>query len=186
MQERGIVMEVIKKIIAKASYGQNIQSFNKDILINTYDRKKPSEILGCIITGAEILSCSLEEVQNGKGVRVNGKFDVNLWYGLSSDTKVAKVSTNFSDVVVISAEGVEKYNNEEVRTWIEKAPEFFGATITGQHEEPDVVVQVQYELGAEIIGQTSLNVKVIESEGNTEEDDAKPQEIGETMDDEDD
>lgn len=180
-------MEVIKKIIAKASYGQDIQSFNKDIHINTYERKKPSEILGCIITGTEILSCSLEEnVQNGKGVRVNGKFDVNLWYGLSGDTKVAKVSTNFSDVIVINAEGVEKYKNEEVRAWIEKAPESTGTTIADRQEEPGVAVQVEYELGAEIIGQTALNVKVIQSDDNTEEDDAKIQEIGETMDDEDD
>ncbi len=180
-------MEVIKKIIAKASYGQNIQSFNNEIHINTYDRKKPSEILGCIITGAEILSCSLEEnVQNGKGVRVNGKFDVNLWYGVSGDTKVAKVSTNFSDVVAIHAEGAEKYSNEEVRAWIEKAPEPTGTVIADVQEESGVTVQVGYELGAEIIGQTALNVKVIQTEENTEEDDVKSQEIGETMDDEDD
>lgn len=180
-------MEVIKKIIAKASYGQNIQSFNKEIHINTYDRKKPSEILGCIITGAEILSCSLEEnVKNGKGVRVNGKFDVNLWYGVSGDTKVAKVSADFSDVVAIHAKGAEKYSNEEVRAWIEKAPETAQTAIAGGQEETGVAVRVEYELGAEIIGQTALNVKVIQSEDNTEEEDATAQEIGETMDDEDD
>lgn len=180
-------MEVIKKIIAKASYGQEIQAFKKDIFINTSDRKKPSEVLGCIITGAEILCCSLEEnVKSGKGVNVNGRFDINLWYGIGGDTKVAKASTNFSDIIVISAQGEEKFNNEEVRAWIQKAPNYSGASITDRQEEPGVLVQVEYELGAEIIGQTTLNVKVIQFEDNTEEDEAIPLEDGETLDDEDD
>lgn len=133
------------------------------------------------------MSCSLEEnVKNGKGVKVNGKFDINLWYGLSGDTRVAKVSANFSDIVVINAQGGEKFINEEVRAWIQKSPAYSGASITDRQEEPGILVQVEYELGAEIIGQTALNVKVIKSEDNTEEDEAKPLEDGETLDDEDD
>jgi hypothetical protein len=181
------MMEEIKKIIAKASYGQDIQSFSKGILINTYDRKKPSEILGCIITDAEILSCALEQnVKRGKGVRVNGKFNVHLWYGLSGDTKIAKVSTNFSDIVMIDAQGAGAFKNEEVRTWIQKDPKYTGASIIEEQEGYGVKVLVEYELGAEIVGQTTLNVKVLKFEDNADEDEAEPMQSGEIMDDDDD
>lgn len=163
-------MEEIKKIIAKASYGQETQSFSKSILINTYDRKKPAEILGCIITDAEISSCSLEQnVKKGKGVRVNGKFNVHLWYGQSGDTKVVKAAADFSDVVTIYTQGTQDFKNEEVRAWIKKAPQYTKATIMDRPEETGVSVLVEYELGAEIIGQTSLNVRVIKYEDADEE-----------------
>lgn len=166
-------MEEIKKIIAKASYGQDTQSFSKSIFISTYDKKKPVEVLGCIITDAEILSSTLEEnVKKGKGVRVNGKFNVHLWYGQSGDTKVAKVGANFSDVVVIDAKGAEKFSGEEVKAWIKSAPKFSKATISESADEPGVSVLAEYSLGAEIVGLTTLNVKVIKYEDNIDADES--------------
>ncbi len=155
-------MEEIKKIIAKAAYGQSTKAFSKGIDINTYERKKPTKILGCIITDAEISDCSFEgNVENGKAVRVNGKFDTHLWYGLGGDTKVAKASAKFSDVVTIYAQGAEKYSDEEIRAWVSQAPKCCGTSIIDGHEGACVKVQVEYELGAEIVGQTTLNVKVM-------------------------
>ncbi|MDD3168221.1 MAG: outer spore coat protein CotE [Eubacteriales bacterium] len=155
-------MEEIKKIIAKAAYGQGTKSFSKDIHINTIEGKKPTEILGIIITDAEILSCALEgNIKNGKAVRIKGKFDVHLWYALSEDTKVTKVSTKFSDILIVSGQEAEKYNNEEVRAWIQKTPQYSGTSMIDGPEGPGVTVTVLYELGAEILGQTTLSVKVI-------------------------
>ncbi len=155
-------MEQIRKIIAKAAYGQSAKVFSKGIDINTYERKRPTKVLGCIITDAEISGCTFEgNVENGKAVRVNGKFDTHLWYGLDGDTKVAKVSTKFSDVITVHAQGAEMYSDEEIRAWIAQAPKCCGTSITVGLEGACVKAQVEYELGAEIVGLTTLNVKVM-------------------------
>ena len=176
-------MEEIKKIIAKAAYGQGTKSFRKDVHINTYERKKPTEILGIIITDTEILSCALEgDIKNGKAVRVNGTFDVHLWYALNGDTKVTKVSTKFSDIVMVHGQEAEKYSNEEVKAWIEKTPKCSGTSIIDGLEGPDVTATVEYELGAEIVGETTLNVKVIYTVDVSEEAPEIPMENGEIVD----
>ncbi len=164
-------MEQIKKIMAKAAYGQGAQVFSKGIDINTYERKRPTQILGCIITDAEVLSCCFGgNVENAKEVRVNVKFDTHLWYGLGSDTKVAKVSTKFLDTVKINAQGSEQYSGEEVRAWIKQAPKCTKTSIIDGHEGASVNVQVEYELGAEIVGQTTLNVRVVNAFSETDGD----------------
>lgn len=158
-------MEEIKKIIAKAAYGQGAKTFSKGIDINTYERKRPTQILGCIITDAEISSCSFEgNVEDGKAVRVHIKFDTHLWYGLGGDTKVAKVSTKFSDIVKIRAQGAQRYTEEEVRAWIKQAPKCCETSIVDGREGASVKAEVEYELGVEITGLTTLNVRVINAE----------------------
>ena len=160
-------MEEIKKIVAKAAYGQGTKTFSKDININT--GKKPTEILGIVITNAEILNYALEgNVKDGKTVRINSTFDVHLWYALDGDTKVTKVSKKFSDLVMVSGKEAEKYSHEEVRTWIQKTPQCSGTSIIDAPEEPGVTAVVKYELGAEIVGQTTLSVKAIYTDEVTE------------------
>jgi spore coat protein E len=180
-------MEEIKKIIAKAAYGQNTKSFSKDIHINTYERKKPEEILGVSITNVEISSSAFEgNIKNGKTVRVKGTFDVHLWYALNGDTKVAKVGAKFSDIVTVYGQDPEKYNNEEVRGWIRKTPKCSGTSIIDDPEGPGVKATVEYELGAEIVGQTTLSVKVFYTTDASEEAEEIPLENGEIPDEYDD
>lgn len=175
-------MEEIKKILAKAAYGQGAKSFSKDININT-EGKKPTEILGIIITNAEILSYALEgNIENGKVVRIKGTFDVHLWYALNGDTKVTKVSAKFSDIVIVSGQEAEKYNNEEVRAWIQKTPQCSGTSIIDGPEGPGVTASVKYELGAEIVGQTTLSVKAIYAADASEAAPEIPMENGEILD----
>lgn len=176
-------MEEIKKINAKAAYGQGTKSFRKDININTIKGKKPTEILGIIITNAEILGCALEgNIKNGKVVRVNGTFDVHLWYALNGDTKVTKVSAKFSDAVIVSGHEEEKYYNENVRAWIQKSPQCSGTSIIDSPEGPSVTATVKYELGAEIVGQTTLNVKAVYTVDASEEAPEISMEYGEILD----
>ncbi len=180
-------MEEIKKIIAKAAYGQGTKPFRKDVHINTNERKKPAEILGITITNAEISSSTFEgNIKNGKVVRIKGAFDVHLWYALNGDTKVAKTSSKFSDIVMVSGQEAEKYNNEEVRAWIQSAPKCSGTSIVDGPEGPGVTATVEYELGAEIVGQTTLSVKVIYTVDTSEEVEEISLENGEIFDEDED
>jgi len=176
-------MEEIKKIIAKTTYGQGIKSFSKDIFINTKEGKKPTEILGISINNAGISSHAFEgNIKNEKIVRIKGAFDVHLWYAVNGDTKVAKVNAKFSDIVMVYGQEAEKYSNEEVRAWIQKPPKCSGAVITDGPEGPGVTATVEYELGAEIVGQTELSVKVVYTADVAEETPEMPEEHGEILD----
>jgi hypothetical protein len=176
-------MEEIKKIIAKAAYGQGTKSFRKDIHINTDDRKKPAEILGITITNAMISSCTLEgNRDNGKAVRVKGTFDVHLWYALNGDTKAVKVGSKFSDIVMVYGQDAVSYKNEEVNAWIQKTPECTATSIVDGPEGTGVTAVVEYALGAEIVGQTTLNVKVINIADVMEEVEETSIENGELLD----
>jgi len=175
-------MKEIKKIVAKAAYGQGTKSFSKDVNLNT-EGKKPTEILGIAITNAELLSYTFEgNIKGGKTVRINGTFDVHLWYALNGDTKVSKVSTKFSDIVIVSGQEAEKYSNEKVRAWIQKTPQCSGTSIIDTPQGPGVTATIKYELGAEIMGQTTLNVKAIYTAAVLEEAPEIPMENGEFLD----
>jgi spore coat protein E len=155
------MMEEIKKIFVKAVYGHSTESFSKNIHIDAKEGKKPEEILGTIITNVGILSWTVEEnINNGKSVRVEGIFDAHLWYALNGDTKVASASSEFSDIVVIHGRDSERYSNEEVRAWIQRVPWCSRTSITDGPEGPGITATVEYELGAEIMGETELGVKV--------------------------
>lgn len=176
-------MEEIKKIFVKALYGRSTESFSKNIHINTNEGKKPEEILGTIITNAGILNWTLEgNINNGKAVRVEGIFDVHLWYALNGDTKVASASSEFSDIVMIHEQDAEKYGNEEVRVWIQRIPKCSRASITDGPEGPGITATVEYELGAEIMGQTELGVKVFYAADISDEVEELPFENGEIPD----
>lgn len=176
-------MKEIKKIIAKAVYGQGTKSFSKDILMNTMEGKKPTEVLGATVTNAEIVSCSLEgNTNNGKAVKIKGKFDVHLWYALNGETKVMKASTNFSDIVIVSGQEAGKYNHEEVRAWIQKTPKCSGTSVIDGPGGPGVTATVNYELGAEVVGQTALNIKAVKTADVLEEAPEIPMEDGEFSD----
>ncbi len=175
-------MEEIKKIFVKALYGRGTESFSKDIHINT-NGQKPEEILGTVIINAGILNWTPEgNINNGKAVRVEGIFDVHLWYALNGDTKVASASSEFSDMVMIYGQDAEKYSDEEVRAWIQKTPKCSKTSITGGPEGPGVTATVEYELGVEIMGQTELGVKVFYPADSTDEVEEIPFENGEIPD----
>jgi spore coat protein E len=155
-------MEEIKKIVAKAAFGQGTKSFSKDVHINTNESKKPTEILGITVTDAKITSCAFAGNMNKeKVVRIQGTFDVHLWYALNSDTKVTKVGVKFSDIVMVSGPEADNYHNEEARAWIQRTPTCSGTSIVDGPEGPGVTAIIEYELGAEIVGLTTLNVKVV-------------------------
>ena len=176
-------MEEIKKIIAKAAYGQGIKSFRREIHLNTDERKKPTEILGIVVTNAAISGCTLEGNRDGgKAVRVKGTYDVHLWYALNGDTKSVKTGAKFSDVIIVSGQGGENYSNEEARAWIQKAPQSTGTSVAEGAEGSGVTATVEYVLGAEVVGQTALNVKVINSFDVSDEIDDFSTENGETLD----
>jgi spore coat protein E len=149
----------MRTIITNAVYGSATQLCNTTIYINPVDNKRPNEILGCTVKGAQIKECSFEEIMDRKvNVRVNGVFEVHAWYEAGGDTFVAKSNSRFSEVVPLECLGGESYRNKKILAWISQKPSSLGTMVVNRSGSPAISIQVEYGLGVEVIGEAMLNV----------------------------
>lgn len=148
----------IRTIITNAVCGEATETFHTTIYITTEDRK-PSKILGCTIKNTEILESSFDEISPKKmDVTVNGKFEVHVWYEANGDTKVAKNIIQFSENMQLDKIEDNKYYNKHVLAWINKNPNTLGTMVINKDGKPAISVEVEYEIGVEVIGEARLNI----------------------------
>ena len=149
----------IRTIITNAVYGSATQVCNSTIYINLVDNKKPTDVLGCTIKGAQIKDCSFEKIMDRTvTVRVNGVFEVHVWYEAGGDTYVAKNNAKFSEIVPVKCLGGESYRNKKILAWISQQPTSLGASVVNKSGTPTISVQIEYGLGVEVMGEAMLNV----------------------------
>ncbi len=154
-------MDDNKKIITRAIYGNQIQTFRNIIRIATGEMETLKDVLSCTVNGAKILNASIEgRDKNSIKVRVNSEFEIHIWYMTDSDTNVYKVNAQSSDLIEIVKPGADRFTREEVNAWMKEKPKCIDTTIISEKEGNQVAVQLEYVLEAEIIGETLLNVKV--------------------------
>jgi len=154
-------VEATKKIITRAIYGNRTKTFRNVIRIAADEAGKLKEILGCTVSGAKILSASVEgDYIKGKKVKADVEFEIHIWYQSDQDTKVYKVNAVSSDIIEIEKQGAERFSQEDVKVWLKEKPKCIDASIVSEKEGDLVAVQLEYVLEAEIIGETLLNVKV--------------------------
>lgn len=156
-------MEDTKKIITRAVFGHINQTFRNTARFAINEEDKCTEILGCTIIGAKVLSSFIEgDDGKSKKVKVKLSFDLHIWHRAKNDTKISKVNTELSDIVEIANQGTENYSHEDVYVRIKGIPKCVDKPVVIQTEENLVAVQIEYVLEAEIIGDTAINVKVFE------------------------
>lgn len=149
----------IRTIITNAVYGSATETCNTTVYINPVDHKKPTQILGCTLKDARIKECSFEEIKDTNvNVRVNGIFEVHVWYESSGDTYVAKSTQRFSEIIPVQCLGGESYRNKQILAWISQKPVSLGTMIVSKSGSPTISVQVEYGLGVEVLGEAMLNV----------------------------
>ncbi len=149
----------VRTIITNAVYGSATQVCNTTIYINPVDNKRPTEVLGCTVKGAQIKECSFDKIMDRTvNVRVNGTFEVHVWYEAGGDTYVAKNNAKFSEVVPVKCLGGESYRNKKILSWISQKPTSLGASVVTKSGTPTISVQIEYGLGVEVMGEAMLNV----------------------------
>lgn len=149
----------VRTIITNAVYGSATQMCNTTIYINVTDDKKPIEILGCTIKRAQIKDSSFDEIMDDTvNVRVNGVFEVHVWYEAGGDTYVAKENARFSEIVPLKCLGGESYRNKKILAWISRQPTSLGTSMVTKAGMPSISVQIEYGIGIEVTGEAMLNV----------------------------
>lgn len=143
-----------KEIVTKAVIGKGKKKYRNSYQITV--EQVPTTILGCWIINHNF---SARE-DNGK-ILINGSFDANIWYSYDSDTKTAvitkkityteeeKMSTSNKDIV-----------NKDIIVRSLKQP----TCISAKYDGTNINLEIEKELGLEIIGDTKVKISSVDEE----------------------
>lgn len=149
----------VRTIITNAIYGKAIQTCNPSAYISFDRNKAPSQVLGCVVKNAQINTCRIQDVEDNKlNVKVEGSFNVHVWYEMDGDTQMSKTSIEFSELIPVRCLGGEFYGDKKSSAWIVKAPNSLRTMIVNKSGEPAISVQVGLDIGAEVVGEAKIDI----------------------------
>ena len=150
-----------KEIVTKTVIGKAKKTSRNDVLIKP--EQIPSTVLGCWF-----INHTFSGVNDSGSVKINGSFDVNVWYSYDSDTKTAVTTKtyNYSDVMNVPTKNNNTItNSSEIIVRSLKQPTVSDVKIDG-----DIVnLKIEKELGVEIVGEGKIKVSIEEDEDDYEE-----------------
>ena len=153
-------MSNYKEIVTKAVIGKAKKTSSNEYLLSP--EQKPDTILGCWV-----INHKFKGENKGGLVNLNGSFDVNVWYSYENDTRTA-VSTqtfNYTDKMPVHLKDNSNLtNSEEIIVRSLKQP-----TVTNVSTIDGIVkLNVEKELGVEVVGDTKIKVSIEEDEDDYE------------------
>ena len=140
-----------KEIVTKAVIAKGKKNSTNKYTLET--EEVPNTILGCWVINHTFNGTNL-----GNKVLVSGSFDVNVWYSYDNDSKTA-VSTqkfNYSDTMRLNVDDVSSSNVVIVKSI--QQPTVSDVSI----KDGIVNLNINKELGIEIVGDTKIKVPVEE------------------------
>lgn len=161
-----------REIVTKAVIAKGKKKY-KDTYEITVD-EKPSTVLGCWIINHNF---SAKE-QNDK-IKIEGSFDANVWYSYDSDTKTTVVNKK------ITYTEEEKLNvpitdatNKDIIIRSLKQP----TCISAKEEGNTIKLEIEKELGIEIVGDTKVKISSVDDEDDTWDDLVNNENIDDSID----
>lgn len=143
-----------REIIAKAVCGKGRKFSQATHTISP--THKPSSILGCWI-----INHDYKAKKDGDCVEVDGSYDINIWYSFNKNTKTEVVTetVKYKEVIPLTIKDENCISDEfDVVVRALQQPNCLEATIASNGHK--IIVQVEREFVAEILGETKLCVYV--------------------------
>ena len=152
-------MSSYKEIVTKAVIGKGKKYFK-----NKYDID--SEEIPSIILGCWIINHKFNGYIQGEDVKVDGSFDINLWYSYDNDTKtnVINKTINYSELINVKTKIDADFNNSEIIVRALKQPTCSNVQINGNKIDFDI----EKELGIEVVGDEKVKIMVEDDEDKWE------------------
>lgn len=155
-------MSSFKEIVTKAVIGKAKKTSSNSFSLDP--EESPNTVLGCWV-----INHSFSGLKGSNGsVNVNGTFDVNVWYSYDADKKTAVTTKkfNYTDSMVIPLK--DDYNISDATDIIVrclKQPTVSNVNIEGK----SVKLDIEKEMGVEIVGDTKVKVSVEDDYDDYEE-----------------
>ena len=148
-------MSAYKEIVTKAVVGKGKKYYRNTYIVNT--ETKPNTVLGCWVINHRF---SGEEI-DGK-IEVNGSFDVNLWYSYDNDTKTTVITKtiNYKEIVSVNEKEKPDTDIKDIIVRSLKQPTCISAKENGN----SIDIEIEKELGVEIVGDTKVKIAIEEDE----------------------
>lgn len=154
-------MANFKEIVTKAVIGKAKKTTTSSFSLTPNER--PDTVLGCWV-----INHSFRGRNNQGFVLVSGEFDVNVWYSYENDSKTTVSSARFqyNDPMNIRLKDNNHLtDSSEIIVRSLKQP-----TVTNVTVDNGVVnLDIEKELGIEVVGDTKLKVPVEDDEDDYEE-----------------
>ncbi len=154
-------MSNFREIVTKAVIGKAKKTSGNTFTLETEEH--PNTVLGCWV-----INNNFNGTNNNGSVLINGTFDVNVWYSYDNDTKTA-VSTkrySYTDKMNVPLKNDTVLdNNSEIIVRSLKQP-----TVTDVKIKNGLVeLNIEKELGVEIVGNTKVKISVEDLDDDYEE-----------------
>lgn len=148
-------MSAYKEIVTKA-----IISKGKKYYKNTYEIEteyEPTTVLGCWVINHKFKGSEV-----GDKVLVDGSFDVNIWYSYENDTKTTVITKKikYSESASIRQKEITDSTTKDIIVRSLKQPNCTKADNSGKI----ITIEIEKELGIEIVGDTKVKIAVEEDE----------------------
>lgn len=143
-----------KEIVTKAVIGKGKKKYKDKYEITV--EEKPTTILGCWI-----INHNFEGKEINNKIIINGSFDANIWYSYDNDTKTTVISKKISyqeEEKLIPKD--DNIVNKDIIIRSLKQP----TCISAKDNENTIILEIEKELGIEIIGDTKVKISSVDDE----------------------
>lgn len=148
-------MSAYKEIVTKAIIGKGKKYYKNTYTIET--ENEPSTVLGCWVINHKFKGTDV-----GGKIVIDGSFDVNIWYSYNNDTKTTVITKKikYSEAVMVNQKETNDSTNKDIIVRSLKQPNCVNAHEDGKN----ILIDIEKELGIEIVGDTKVKVAVEEDE----------------------
>lgn len=153
-------MSSYKEIVTKAVIGKGKKTSKNSFQVQT--EEIPNTVLGCWV-----INHRFDGTNNGSLVHINGSFDVNIWYSYDNDsrTTVSTKRISYDEEMNIRLKEQTNASNSEIIVRSLKQP-----TVTDVKIKDGLVnLDVEKELGVELVGDSKFKVMTDEGEDDWED-----------------
>ena len=143
-----------KEIVTKAIIGKGKKSFKNEYEITT--DKNVDTVLGCWV-----INHNIKGEKEGSFIKINGSYDVNIWYSFDNNTKTDVISnkTYYEEKVHMKSKNDEDESSEIIIRSL-KNPSCTDVSSSGNI----IKYTIAKELGIEIVGDQKIRIPISNSE----------------------
>lgn len=143
-----------KEIVTKAVIGKGKKKYKDTYQIDV--EYKPTTVLGCWI-----INHNFQAKEVNEKIAIEGSFDANVWYSYDNDTKTTvttkNITYNAEESLTVEQIGID---NKDIIIRSLKQP----TCISAKEEGNTINLEIEKELGIEIIGDTKVKISLVEDE----------------------
>lgn len=148
-------MSAYKEIVTKAIIGKGKKYYKNNYVIET--EFVPTTVLGCWVINHKFKGSEV-----GGKIIIDGSFDVNIWYSYDNDTKTTVITKTltYSESVTVRQRETTDSSTKDIIVRSLKQPN----CVNAREKDKSISIDIEKELGIEIVGDTKVKVAIEEEE----------------------